>query len=160
MRWTEAQRARHVARCPTLKSNAAPANRERKVKVSSQRWVASEADIHVAVVEHLRLRARADIAWHHVGNGELRDPGTAAKLARMGVRAGVPDIALVIAGRAHFLELKRDHGGRLSPEQIAMHTELRAAGAVVETAAGLEQALAILTIWGAFKHNRTERTAA
>ena len=129
----------------------------------AQRWAASEHQIHVSIVEHLRLFARSGVAWHHVGNGEQRDGGTAAKLARMGLKAGVPDLAFVIGGRAHFLELKRERGGRLSPEQIAMHTELRAAGAVVETAIGLDHALAILTAWGVFRpdrHHTQARAAA
>ena len=94
----------------------------------------------------------------------MRDAGTAAKLARMGLKAGVPDLAFVIEGRAHFLELKRARGGRLSPEQIRMHTELRGAGAIVETVAGLDQAIDVLARWGVFKPAKNiatlERTAA
>ena len=155
MRWTAHQLARHEARRAAVEhAPASPSARPRKIRPRAQRWAPSETEIHVTVVEHLRLFARPGVAWHHVGNGELRDGGTAAKLARMGLKAGVPDLALVIGGRAYFLELKRERGGRLSPEQIAMHAELRAAGAVVETAIGLDHALAVLTAWGVFRPDR------
>ena len=57
---------------------------------------------------------------HHIPNGGHRARKTARDLARSGVRAGVPDYCLPVArGGAHglYLELKRLHGGRVSPEQ-------------------------------------------
>jgi hypothetical protein len=108
-----------------------------------------EAQIHEAVAGHLRARARPGIHWHHPATGELRDSGTARKLQRMGVRPGLPDFLLLIDARLYGLELKRDRGGRVSADQAAMHAELIDAGAVVAVARGLDQALAILTDWGA-----------
>ena len=58
---------------------------------------------------------------------------------------------MLIGGRLHGLELKRECGARLSPAQRAMHHELIAAGAVVETARGTDEALAILKCWGAIR---------
>ena len=145
MRWSETDLSRFEAR---RQAPSVPVPRKRQAK-PAQRWEASETQIHEAVVARLRVRCRADIHWHHPATGELRDPGTARTLQRMGVRAGLPDILLVIDGRLHGLELKRQRGGRLSPEQIAMHAELTAAGAVVAVARGLDAALNILESWGA-----------
>ena len=152
MRWTEAQLASFRTRKGGSASN--PAARRRK-RVS--RLEPSENRIHVAVVEHLRARCLPGEHWHHPVTGELRDDGTARKLQRMGVRAGLPDLLLLIEGRLHGLELKRDHGGRLSRDQRAMHQELIAAGAVVATAHGVDQALAVLAAWDVFATTHTKQ---
>ena len=115
--------------------------------------------MQLAVVEHLRWLARPGIAWWHHPAGGWRTPATGARLKALGARAGLPDILVLIEGRLHGLELKRERGGRLSPKQIAMHAELRAAGAVVETAAGAANALAILAAWGALMPANTREAA-
>lgn len=147
MRWSEAQLAEHLARrstpAPTVSVRA---RRQRKPRI---RIEASENQIHEAVVDLIRARARRGVHWHHPATGELRDPITAAKLKRMGVRAGLPDLMLLIEGRLHGLELKRDHGGRVSEVQRAMHNELREAGAVIAAARGVDEAIGFLEAWGA-----------
>ena len=45
-----------------------------------------------------------------VPNGGARDAKTGKKLKAEGVKPGVPDIALVINGAPHFLELKTERG--------------------------------------------------
>jgi hypothetical protein len=78
----------------------------------------AEERIHIAVVEYLRFAAPG-LVWFHVPNGGRRDPGEAAKLKQMGVRAGVPDLVFVLPdGRSAFVELKSD-AGTLEPEQAA-----------------------------------------
>ena len=150
MRWTEAQLATHLAqRQPAIEERFSAVRKRRGVVRPAHPIEASENQIHEAVVGHLRMRCRRGVHWHHPATGELRDAATAAKLQRMGVRAGLPDLLLLIEGRLHGLELKRELGGRVSPAQRAMHDELRAAGAIVETAKGLNEALGVLTTWGA-----------
>lgn len=59
----------------------------------------SEATDHLALFDFLaRIEGREpDVRWaFHCPNGEKRDKATAAKLKRMGVRAGVPDILMPI----------------------------------------------------------------
>lgn len=149
MRWSEADLAKHLAR-----RTAAPpaASSTRKRRGSSRHAVpieASETAIHEAIVAHLRTRGRRGVPWFHVPNGELREPAIAAKLQRMGTKPGVPDLLLLIDGRLHGLELKRERGGVLSADQRAMHEALRSAGAVIDTARGLDEAVRLLEQWGA-----------
>jgi hypothetical protein len=63
------------------------------------------------------------------------------------VRAGVPDVIALKDGRTYGLEIKSENG-RLTAGQIAAHEGLRAAGAEVATAWGLDEALAVLERWG------------
>jgi len=148
MRWTEAQLAKHLERrSPQAVLPHAGARRG----VPKVVLAPSEAEIHEAVADHLRMRCRSDIHWHHPATGELRDPGTAQKLKRMGVKPGLPDFFLLIDGRLCGLELKRARGGHVSSDQKAMHAEMVSAGAVIAVAKGLDEALNILTSWGAFQ---------
>jgi hypothetical protein len=93
------------------------------------------------------LRHAPDIFWFHVGNGGYRTPIEAKVLKSLGVTAGVPDLILIRDGKTYGLELKA-HGGRLSPAQRTAHMLMRAAGAEVEVAVGLDAALRQLESWG------------
>jgi hypothetical protein len=147
MRWSEAQLAEHLARRMPA-ADALPIQRKRRAPASRVPQ-ASETEIHEAVAQHLRLRGRRGVPWWHTPNGEHRDPAIGAKLKRMGTKPGVPDVLLVIEGRLHGLELKRERGSVVSAEQRAMHADLQEAGAVIETARGLDEALEVLEAWGA-----------
>ncbi len=107
----------------------------------------TEDVIQRAVIRHLEIRARNGVAWFHPPNGGWRSKVEAARFVAMGVRAGVPDIAIIADGRALFLELKASRG-RLSPAQADMHNRLKAAGAEVVTAYGIDEAIAALEAWG------------
>jgi hypothetical protein len=73
-----------------------------------------------------------------------RDP---AVLAAPGVRAGMPDLAFIHQGRAFHLELMAP-GGYLTALQRAAHVALRDAGARVEVARTLPEALAHIRGFG------------
>jgi len=90
--------------------------------------------------------------WH-TPNGGGRSRAEAGRFKAEGVLAGVPDIQILYRERVLFLELKTD-AGRLSAAQCAMHDRLRGAGAIVETAYGLDAALRILTAWGVLKPDK------
>ena len=79
----------------------------------TRRLQPSEAQVHAAVVAHLRLRAKPDVLFLHCPNGEHRNPITGAKLKRMGVLAGAADLLLWHQGNSFALELKAP-GRRLS----------------------------------------------
>lgn len=155
MRWTESDLASIKSRRQAL-----PVSAPRKCRPAKPRFEPNETQIQEAVWQHLQLRRRPGVIAFHVPNGDLRHPTVAARLNRMGVMAGIPDFALVIEGRAYFLELKRQRGSRHSHEQLAMHRELTAAGAVVATARGLDEALDVLNSWGALLPANSERSAA
>jgi hypothetical protein len=110
--------------------------------------VPTERQVQRAVLQLLALQAPAGTFTFHVGNGGYRKPVEAAILKADGVVSGVPDLCIITGGgRAHFLEIKRP-GGRLSENQKSCHEKLRAAGAVVMTAAGVDEAVAALRNMG------------
>lgn len=70
-------------------------------------------DLHIGRYPELALA-------FHVPNGGHRNPHVGAHMKRMGVRPGVPDIMLPLVTRQYnglAIELKRQVGGRVSPEQ-------------------------------------------
>ena len=108
---------------------------------------APERLIQAAVVEHLGWRAIPGLWWSHFPAGGLRNRIVAAQLKGAGTKPGVPDLLIVAHGRLYGLELKADRG-RLSQSQIATHAEMRAAGATIGVATGIDEALELLGIWG------------
>jgi len=106
-----------------------------------------ESTIQQTVVRHLKLRGIAGLVWFHPANGGARSKAEAGRFRAEGVVAGVPDLVLLAAGRAYFLELKADKG-RLSPAQSDMQKRIAVAGGLVATAYGLDAALAQLATWG------------
>jgi hypothetical protein len=107
----------------------------------------SEAAIQTVVMRHIALRAKPGVVAFHPANGGLRGLAEAARFKAQGVLKGVPDIIIIANGRVYGLELKAD-GGKLSAAQIEVHARLRDAGAIVESAWSIDDALAKLTAWG------------
>jgi hypothetical protein len=87
--------------------------------------------------------ALAGNAWYSTiplgGGGKVRG----AILHGMGVKAGVPDMVVIDAGRATWLELKASKGVT-SDEQKACHTALRQAGCAVYVIRSLDEAIIAL----------------
>ena len=84
---------------------------------------------------------------HHIPNGGKRGKAEAAKLKRMGVKPGVPDLHLPVARGGFnglYVEMKRLDGGRVSSEQRVWLAALHAAGHCVAVCEGHEQAIAVL----------------
>jgi len=106
-----------------------------------------EQQIQRAVIEHLRRRGEPGAFAFHPANGGARRPIEAAILKSLGVIAGVPDVIVIHDGRCYGLELKAD-GGRVTAVQAQCHEAMRAAGAVVGVACGIDAALAQLVAWG------------
>lgn len=111
-----------------------------------------EDDIQESLVEHLEWRLARGVVWYAVPNGEKRDKITASRLKRLGVRAGVADVAFVLpGGTAAYLELKAGKKGRQSDEQKQFQADVVAAGARYALARTLDDALSILLEWGAIR---------
>ena len=77
-----------------------------------------ESKIQSAIMRHLDGVLPSSYRAYAIPNGAKRDKITGAILKREGVKAGMPDIAIIgTDGYSAFLEVKRE-GGRLSPAQI------------------------------------------
>jgi VRR-NUC domain len=93
------------------------------------------------------------IIFYAVPNGGRRNLREAVKLKRMGVSPGVPDICIPIpSGDYHgcYLELKRQKGGRLSPEQAGWLQYLRNQNYYADMAEGFEEAKKIVLYYLGF----------
>jgi hypothetical protein len=91
------------------------------------------------------LRGVDGVFWTaigHGGGGRLRG----AILKGMGLRAGVPDLMLIVKGRPVFLEIKA--GASLSEAQKSVHAEITIAGGVVRTVRSLDEVKAFLDVLG------------
>ncbi|MDB5996873.1 MAG: hypothetical protein JWP42_4009 [Pseudomonas sp.] len=78
-----------------------------------------------------------------VPNGGQRNVIVAAKLKAEGVRAGFPDLMLLIPRHGFsglMIEMKRVKGGRMQPEQIEWQVWLNEQGFMVVTCNGAEAA--------------------
>lgn len=106
-----------------------------------------EQEIQKAIFAHLRQRGARNVFAFHPANGGYRTPIEAAIFKGMGVVPGTPDVICIKDGRVFGLELKAE-GGKLSDAQRATIEAMRAAGAVVEVAIGLDAAVRRLESWG------------
>jgi hypothetical protein len=105
-----------------------------------------EDAIRRAVFQHLAARSTRGVFAFHLPNGGWRSPIEAAVLRGLGIVPGIPDLILKQGGETFALEIKAP-GGRLSSAQRETHDRLRAAGATVAAAVGLDEALTILQGW-------------
>jgi hypothetical protein len=112
--------------------------------------VDSEDSIQRRLVELLGNYCRPDVAWFAVPNGGWRFKRTAAKLKATGVRPGVPDIVILVRGRFHGVELKRENG-RTSKAQDGMAVEIERAGGGYHVCRGFREALLCLIELGVFQ---------
>lgn len=117
-----------------------------------------EEQIQCAVVDHLRYRAYPDVVWFHVPNGGKRNIATAARLKRMGVRAGVSDILAFRCGEMFALELKAPKG-RPTETQLEFLSNWREAGGHGVVAEGVGEAIAVLESWNLIRPEVAGRVA-
>jgi hypothetical protein len=67
----------------------------------------SEYQLHCAVVDTVKRWLQPNWIFTHIASGEKRDPVTAARLKRMGVMAGFPDLVFIGPnGAVCWVELK------------------------------------------------------
>ena len=86
--------------------------------------------------------------YTHIASGEKRDPVTAARLKRMGVVGGFPDLAFFgPAGRVCWIELKA-RSGRLSEAQADVASHLVAAGHGYLCSSDYRDVIETLKGWG------------
>ena len=95
-----------------------------------------EQALHRAAAQFLDLALPDSAAWFHIPNGGYRTATEAKIFQGLGVKPGVPDLAIIYRGRFIGIELKAGQG-RLTARQKDMHECLQLAGAVVTTARSL-----------------------
>ncbi|MCR9090519.1 MAG: VRR-NUC domain-containing protein [Proteobacteria bacterium] len=142
----------------TPKPRPAPVPTEHQEQVALMQW----ARRHAYQYPELRL-------LHAIPNGEKRSRSVANRLKLEGVSPGVPDLFLPAARIAPdarlrhglYIELKRQRGGSVSPEQKAWHVALRAQGYEVVVAKGWEAAVAVIRRYlGASEANQSNSGGA
>lgn len=122
-----------------------------------------EFDIHQACGEALDklLLSPAQWACYPAGGVQL-SPQQTARLARLGLKRGWPDLIIVFEGLVFGIELKR-RGGRLSKTRVGRtrrgapriyegqedtFPRLRAAGMTIGIAHSVDELLAQIRVWG------------
>ena len=85
---------------------------------------------------------------YHIPNEGKRTRGTGGRMRAEGLKKGVPDICLPVARNGcHglYIEMKRQAGGRITPEQSRWMDDLHAQGYEVALCRGWEAASRIIT---------------
>lgn len=114
-------------------------------------WVPSESDEQISLFEWARVMQNQMPELRllfHIPNGGYRNKVTAARMAREGVKAGVPDLFLPVArDGAHglFIEMKRRKGGHVSDEQFVWGKALMFEGYRYSVCKGAEEAIGVIT---------------
>lgn len=106
----------------------------------------TEKQLHLAVAQYLTL-ALAQPDWFTtfpLGSGGKARGG---QLKAAGVKAGTPDILILKAGRAYWIELKTKRG-TLSEQQRLMAVDLRNAGCEWCVCRSVEEVEERLINWG------------
>jgi hypothetical protein len=114
----------------------------------------TEYQIHASVLAYLRSTLPSGWMVVHVPNGGSRNPIEAARLKKLGVMAGWPDISIYGARTgsngyipyAGFMEVK-SKGGRIQPSQHNVMDRLKDAGFDVAVIRSVEDARECVKAW-------------
>lgn len=106
-----------------------------------------EETIHVSVLEWLRL-VLPDAVIFHPPNGGYRDVREAAKLKRMGVLPGIPDLVVFMDNAFVCAFEVKAQRGVLSDDQKNVHYVMRALGFKVAVVRGIDETRQALASWG------------
>ena len=111
-----------------------------------------EQDLQRTVAQWLDIQQRLGrLLWYAVPNGGARSKTEAAIFKGLGVKAGVPDIAIVLpGGRAAFIELKAGRAG-LSPAQLVFADLIFRIGAEGALCRSLDEVIAAVNRWKYWK---------
>jgi hypothetical protein len=126
-----------------------------RAQARPRRRAQPERQIHAAVIQHLRLRAKPDVVFWHTPNGahygrSKKAAVHGAIMKSLGVRAGVSDICLVHAGKFFAVEIKAA-SGRSTEAQLKFRDDVTRAGGFASEAVGIDAALRCLETWGLLK---------
>jgi hypothetical protein len=111
----------------------------------------SEYQLHCMVADTVRRWRSPGWIFTHIASGEKRDQVTAARLKRMGVVGGFPDLMFFgIGGEVCAVELKAK-GGRLSEAQAAVRHHLEQAGHGYLVSSDYREIVETLKSWGVLR---------
>ena len=133
----------------TITSNCCDGSPKNKRQIAFD-YATSEEIVQQQVIEwvNYQIGKYPELALlHHVPNGMFRHKATAAKLKRLGVKAGVPDLSLPVSrGGFHglWIELKREKGGTVSTAQSEWIAALIEQGYRVGVCNGFDAAKALI----------------
>jgi VRR-NUC domain len=113
----------------------------------------SEHQLQISVCELLDIGLRPGLYYLAIPNGGARHIAVARKLKSEGVKAGVPDLQILLEeGRTAWLELKVK-GGSLSPDQRLFRDVARKLGHPWAMAKTLDEASSFLREIGALRND-------
>ena len=119
-----------------------PAKRVRPFRLTAPQI--PEDSLHKTVADILDRWLIEPAVWTHFPAGGYQlGVMAAARLKRLGLKAGMPDILCWYDHRCVGIELKRDTGGR-SSSQRAMHPKLEAAGVTIYVCRSPEAVIDVL----------------
>lgn len=82
-----------------------------------------------------------DLIIFSIPNGGKRGIKTAIKLKKEGAKSGIADLQILLPnGKTVFIEMKKQKGGKLSPEQIDFINKSQSLGHTVIVANGCNEA--------------------
>ena len=82
-----------------------------------------------------------DLIIFSIPNGGKRGIKTAIKLKKEGAKSGIADLQILLPnGKSVFIEMKKEKGGKLSPEQIDFINKSQSLGHTVIVANGCNEA--------------------
>ena len=111
----------------------------------------SEHVIQSRLMGHLDYALKPELEIRAIPNGGLRKKSVAIKLKAEGVKSGTPDLFVALPqGKVGWLEMKTDVGS-LSQEQKNFRDKVVLLGHLWGMARSVEEALIILTTWGALR---------
>ena len=90
------------------------------------------------------LRAKKLLFSHIVNESQTKNWGAIMRAKRLGKARGVPDYMILVNNRIVFVELKRQKGSVVSPEQKNWIEQLRQCGAVAEICYGADEAITLI----------------
>lgn len=106
-----------------------------------------EDDLQESVCTFLKWALPANATFWAVPNGGRRHSREAARMVRLGVRAGVPDLHVVYLGTLYCLELKSPKG-TLSDVQAQFIEKLGDCGVSTAVVRSVESVENALRVWG------------
>lgn len=107
----------------------------------------TEDAIHQSILRYLRMTLPSGWLVMHVPNGGSRNPIEGAKMKRLGVVAGWPDISIYGPPGCFFMEVKSAKG-RLSNCQHRIIDQLKDMGRPVAVVRSIDDARALVREWG------------